>query len=155
MSSAFLADVERYRRSDRSKGCIETVRAVVRNYGLHALIAYRLGRLLVDPRRAWHLWLFWPIAWPAYFIRSSYVRLLYDIRLALSADIGLGLHISHFGGISVRECRLGKHCSIAQQVQISSEDGKNGPDIGDRVWIGAHCKVEGHFRIGSESTLSA
>jgi len=80
---------------------------------------------------------------------------VYDIRLALSADIGPGLHISHFGGISVRECRLGKHCSIAQQVQISSEDGKNGPDIGDRVWIGAHCKVEGHFRIGSESTLSA
>lgn len=156
MTSALLADIQRYARSCSSKsGVLSALGILLRNYSLHALVAYRLGRFLLRTRRSWYWWPAWPFAWPVYFLLSSYVRLVYDIRLSLSADIGPGLHISHFGGIWVRNCRLGAYCSIAQLVQISSSNGGNGPLIGDRVWIGAHCKIAGDFRIGSDSTLSA
>lgn len=155
MNGPLFADIQRYARDGCSKSWTSVLAIVLQNYGLHALAAYRLGRLLLRTRRSCYWWPLWVLAWPAYFLLSSYVHLVYDIRLSLSADIGPGLHISHFGGILVRSCRLGSHCSIAQLVQISPVDGEAGPIIGDRVWIGAHCKIKGHFRIGSGSTLGA
>lgn len=155
MSSPLRADIERYARAGWSGSWTSGLRIVLQNYGLHALVAYRLGRFLLGTRRSFHWWPLWLLAWPAYFLLSAYVRTVYDIRLFLSADIGPGLHISHFGGILVRNCRLGARCSIAQLVQVRSPDGKAGPIIGDRVWIGAHCRITGHFRIGSGSTLGA
>ena len=155
MSSPLCADIERYARAGGSRSRLSCLRIVLQNYGLHALAAYRLGRFLLGTGRSFYWWPLWLLAWPTYFLLSSYVRVVYDIRLLLSADIGPGLHISHFGGIVVRDCRLGARCSIAQLVQISSADGKAGPTIGDRVWIGAHCKIKGRFRVGSGSTLSA
>lgn len=155
MNGPLFADIQRYSRGGCCKSRISALRIVLLNYGLHALVAYRLGRLLLRTRRSFYWWPLWMLAWPVYFILSSYVRVVYDIRLFLSADIGPGLHISHFGGIFVRNCRLGARCSIAQLVQICPSDGEAGPLIGDRVWIGAHCKIKGRFRIGSGSTLGA
>jgi len=133
------------------------LRAVARNWGLQALLAYRFGRALARAGRRWYWWPLLPLGWPLYYLLSRYVRCAYDIRLELSADIGAGLYIGHFGNIIVRNCRLGTYCSIAQSVHIEPAlaDGSGGPVIGAHVWIGAHARIRGPFEVGSGSTLSA
>lgn len=59
----------------------------------------------------------------------------YDIRLELSADIGPGFFIGHFGAIRPRRCRIGANCSIGPLTNIGAEADSRGPVIGDRVWI--------------------
>jgi serine O-acetyltransferase len=145
-------DLHRYAPRTHRSGILGALRIVRRNYGLQALIAYRLGRWLLESRASWPLW---PVAWPAYFVASRCARVVFDIRLGLSAHIGPGLYIGHFGGIKVRGCRIGEFCSIAQSVEISCADGETGPTVGDRVWIGAHAKILGRCLVGSGSTISA
>jgi serine O-acetyltransferase len=86
---------------------------------------------------------------------SCCVRVAYDIRLELSADIGPGFYIGHFGAIRVRRCRIGANCSIGHLTIISAAANGRGPVIGDRVWIGAHAQVVGPHRIGSDVTVGA
>ena len=59
------------------------------------------------------------------------------------------------GGVMVRDCRLGAHCSIAQSTEIMAGTDGGSPTIGDRVWMGAHAKIIGAFQIGGGSTISA
>jgi len=125
------------------------------NHGVKALLAYRLGRWLLSKRRNPGVWLLWPVAWPAYYLVSSYARFVFDIHLELSADIGPGLYIGHFGGIVLRNCRVGAHCSISQSTQIMAGEDGVPPVIGDRVWIGAQAKIIGPMHIGAGSTVSA
>jgi serine O-acetyltransferase len=81
---------------------------------------------------------------------------IYGVYLDPAAEIGPGLYIGHSGGIHVANCRLGAGCSIHQRVRITPAPGATaGPEIGDRVWIGCHSRVEGSWRVGSGSTLGA
>jgi serine O-acetyltransferase len=135
---------------------IEEVRIFWRNPSLKALVAYRLGRWLSTALR-FPLW--WPalvILAPAYWLLRLYFRAAYDICLERSADIGPGLYIGHFGGIRIRNCRLGANCAIQQEVQIGPTlEGNVGPTIGDRVWIGAHARIEGPITVGDRATIAA
>src|ERR1700740_2620193 len=135
------ADIRRCVPGDRLT-VAAALRAVGRNWGLQALLAYRLGAALTRAGRRWDWWALLLPGWPLYYLLSRYVRCAYDIRLELSADIGTGLYIGHFGNIVVRNCRLGECCSIAQSVHIepASEAGP-GPVIGQRAWIGAHARI--------------
>ncbi len=124
--------------------------------GCQALLVYRLGRWI---RGAVGL----PARWiPAlalsipYLLLAGWVRLAYDIRLELSADLGPGLRVFHFGGIRLRDCRLGARCVVHQEVRIEpAEEGGPGPCIGDRVWIGPHARIVGPIRIGDGATVAA
>ena len=132
------------------------VRLVLRNYGIQALVAYRFGRFLVRASRTPCLWPLLPAGWLGYFILSRCVRFAFDIRLHLSASIGPGLYIGHFGNIVVRKCVVGSGCSISQSTHLEpGADGEAGPSVGNRVWIGAHARVVGPFRIGDNATISA
>jgi serine O-acetyltransferase len=87
---------------------------------------------------------------------AAYVRLAYDIHLDETAEIGPGLYIGHFGGIRLRNCRLGANCAISQEVRIEpAANGSNGPVIGNRVWIGSHARIEGALRVGDGATIAA
>jgi serine O-acetyltransferase len=153
---AFIADLGRHRALREQVTFRGALRLVWEDYGLQALLAYRLGRWLVA-RRMRPLW--WPvlvIALPAYFVASRYVRLVYGIRLDLSADIGPGFYIGHFGNIWLRHCRLGAHCSISQSSRVGPEQAEGkGPQVGDRVWIGAHAQLIGDIQVGDGCTVSA
>src|SRR5262249_31542531 len=109
----------------------------------------------VAARREFCLWPFLAAGWPAYALITAYVRLALDIRLRRSARIGGGLYIGHLGGISLRSCRLGRHCSISQEVRIEPGSDWRGPAIGNRVWIGAQARIVGLRRVGDGSTISA
>ncbi|MDQ2639171.1 MAG: serine acetyltransferase [Pseudomonadota bacterium] len=152
----FSADLKRHRALRERVTVSGALRLLWEDYGLQALLAYRLGRWAVArrPRPFW-----WPVlaaALPVYFLASRYVRLVYGIRLDLSADIGPGLYIGHFGNIWLRNCRLGAGCSISQSSRVGPAcPGGKGPEIGDRVWIGAHAQVIGDIRVGDGCTVSA
>lgn len=150
---AFAADLRRCADIDqRRQG---SVFLFVDNYGLHALLAYRLGRWLLRATHRYHLWPVLPLGWPLYFLLRQLARTLFDIRLDLSADIGPGFYVGHFGAIRIERCRIGANCSIGRLTNIAPGETGGGPVIGDRVWIGAHAQIVGPWRIGAGSTLAA
>src|SRR5215469_13848485 len=117
MRNAFIADVRRC--ADIDQGHSAVWRLFVNNYGLQALLAYRLGRWLLREGSRYYLWPLLPLGWGAYYLLSRCVWMAYDIRLELSADIGPGFYIGHFAGIRVRRCRIGASCSIGHLTVIS------------------------------------
>jgi serine O-acetyltransferase len=153
MKSAFIADVRRCADKQPARNALGQLLAD--NYGLQALLAYRLGRWLLRSGRKWYLWPLWPAGWPLYYLFSRYVRIVFDIRLELSADIGPGFYIGHFGAIRVRRCRIGANCSIGRLTNITPAARGPGPVVGDCVWIGAHVQLIGSYRIDRGATLAA
>lgn len=145
----------------RAQGCPwdgprRAFHTLVNSYGLQALLVYRLGRWLREARRHSGRWLFAPLLWPTYWLLSAFVRKAYDIRLETSADLGPGLLIHHFAGIRLRACRLGTNCVIHHEVQLEpAVDGQDGPQLGDRVWVGPHARILGQIRVGGGATVGA
>lgn len=153
MTVAFMADVRRC--ADKYQGHVGFARLLGSNYGLQALLAYRLGRWLLRAGREYYLWPLLPVGWPLYYLLSRYVRVAFGIRLELSADIGAGFYIGHFGAIRIRRCRIGANCSIGRLTDIAPAANGPGPVIGDRTWIGAQAQIVGNYRIGSGATVGA
>ena len=153
MTGALLADIRRCADSHSAKRTLRQLFA--QNYGLQALCAYRLGRWLLRSRRQYYRWPLLPLLWPLYLLLSRYVRLAFDIHLHLSAEIGPGAYIGHFGAIRIRRCRIGAHCSIGRLTDIGPASQDSGPVIGERVWMGAHVRIVGAWRVGSDATVSA
>jgi len=153
VSNAFWADVRRCARKEQLEG--RFARLLTTNYGLQALLAYRLGRWLLGARHRYYLWPALALCWPLYYLLSRYTHVVYDIRLELSADIGPGLYIGHFGAIRVRRCRIGANCSIGRLTDITPTAQGPGPVIGDSVWIGAHVRIVGNYRVGCGATVAA
>jgi serine O-acetyltransferase len=153
MTTAFIADVRRCAEIDQGHNMVW--RLFADNYGLQALLAYRLGRWLRRAGQKYHVWPLLQVCWPIYYLLSRFARVAYDIRLELSADIGPGFYIGHFGAIRVSRCRIGANCSISHSTSITAAADGKGPIIGDRVWIGAHAQIIGPHRIGSDATVGA
>ena len=153
MTGAFTADLRRCVDIDHTRPAL--LQLFSENYGLHALLAYRLGRWLLRAGRRYYLWPLLPCGWLLYLLLSRLARAIFDIRLELSADIGPGFYIGHFGAIRVRHCRIGADCSMGRLTNIMPAAAGAGPDIGDRVWIGAHAQIVGAYRIGSGATIAA
>lgn len=129
--------------------------AVVRDeLGLQALLVYRFGRLLRSCKGRLWVWPVLPLGWLLYAMAAEAVRQCYDIRLALSADIGPGFWIGHFGGIELANCRLGENCNVGQQTRVGRAEDPEGPQIGDGVWVGAHARIYGRLRIGDGATIA-
>jgi serine O-acetyltransferase len=153
LSARVRADIERC-LNDRHASPAQIVAAVRRELGLQALLVYRFGRLLRANRR--HL-LAWPLlllGWPLYGVAVFLIRRCYDIHLDLTADLGAGCLVRHFGGIAVANCRLGPRCSFGQQTRIGRRDQSAGPQLGADVWVGAHAQVCGAIRIGDGATVA-
>lgn len=156
MWSALWSDIGRYHRSRQPLTRGRAIRLLWRNFGLHALLAYRLGKWLENAGSSPAAWLSRFLLRPLSYLLHLYVRVAYDIDLHMSAEIGEGLYIGHFGGIRLRHCRLGSHCAIQQQVVLEPEPGGTcGPEIGCHVWIGSHTRIFGPIRVGDGATIGA
>jgi serine O-acetyltransferase len=154
MMAAFLADCRRVHRGEHLSR-LQIARLVVQLSGLKALLGYRLGRHLLQLQAQDRRPFLCAVGWLVYGLISGYARIALDIRLDLTANIGPGLYIGHFGNIVVRNSVLGSHCSIAQSVHIEPDESGAGPTIGDRVWIGGHAQIIGPYTIGDRSTVAA
>jgi serine O-acetyltransferase len=153
MTAGFIADVRRCCDFDQRYSAVWRVFAY--SPGLQALLPYRLGRWLLRAGGRCYLWPLLPVCWAIYYVLSRCIWVAYDIRLELSADIGPGFYIGHFGAIRVRCCRIGANCSIGHFTSISAAVDGRGPVIGDRVWIGAHSQIVGPHCLGSGATVGA
>lgn len=153
MTGAFSVDLRRCADIDRPRH--RSMELLAANPGLQALLAYRLGHWLRRAAARYYLWPLLPFGWVLYYLLSRFVRAAFDIRLELSADIGSGFYIGHFGAIRVRHCRIGAQCSIGRLTNIMPGASGAGPAIGDRVWIGAHAEIVGAYHIGSGATIAA
>lgn len=155
MPNAFLTDCRRANRSGRSSAW-QTLKIIAETQGLKALLGYRLGRRLLQLKAEGRQPLLRLLGWPLYWLISGYARKALGIDLQLSADIGPGLYVGHFGNIVVRNCTMGNHCSISQSVHIEPAAGESsGPVIGTRVWIGGHTEIVGAWQIGDRCTIGA
>ncbi len=148
------ADTMRVLRKNRK---INVLHLLCFSYGLHALVIYRFGRWLRNVRK--HR-LGWAIAiplYPAYWMLSVCVRKAYGINLEQSADIAAGFYINHFGGIEVRNCRIGPRCNIQQQVKLGPAETTDrvGLVIGEGVYIGAHAQICADVNVGDGATIGA
>lgn len=154
MFNRIRTDLSRYSGNPDAGAGHVPLHTILTSFGLHATITYRFGRWLVagqDHALRWLRLLLYPVYW----LMSSYVRFAYGIRLEMSADIGPGLLLWHFGGVRLRNCRLGEYCTIHQRVTIGPSGSERGPWIGDRVWVGPHARVEGSYSVGSGATIGA
>jgi len=135
-------------------GARKVAAGILRNPGLQAILVYRFGRLLLGKRHPVFAWPFVVLGAPLYLLAAGIVRACYGIRLRVSAEIGPGFWVGHFGGIEVANCRIGARCSVGQQTRIGSRSDPIGPRIGDGVWIGAHAKVFGPVKVGDAATVA-
>ena len=148
------ADIARYRNDFPSRR-LTIAGLMARRVSLQVIAAYRLGRWAGAAGRWSRLWRR-PVLWLVYRPLEAIVSRAYGIRLHLSADIGPGLYIGHFGGVEVHGCTIGARCSMAQQTRIGpSAADQPGPIIGNRVWIGAHARVLGPLKVGPGATIAA
>jgi serine O-acetyltransferase len=150
---AARADINRCLSAD-AHSTWQVLGAWRRELGLRAVLVYRLGRLLQAWRTRALLWPLLPFGWLLYGLGVLLVRKGYGIHLSLTADIGAGFWVGHFGGVEVVNCRLGERCSVGQQTRVGRHDEPDGPQVGDGVWIGAHARIFGPAKIGTGATIA-
>ena len=83
-----------------------------------------------------------------------------SIKLNISIPLNVfdyGLCIVHYGTIVVNDtCRIGKNCRIQEGVTIGATNGiKQGPILGDNVYLGSGCKIIGNIFIASNVQVGA
>lgn len=135
---------------------IDILRLLWASEGFQVLLIYRFGRWLGRVRKYRFGWFIVVPLYPAYWMLSVCARKAYDIHLDQSADIAAGFYIHHFGGIEVRNCRIGSRCTIYQQVKLGPAEGADrGPVIGDGVFISAHTQICSDVRVEDGATIGA
>ncbi|HIK58838.1 MAG TPA: serine acetyltransferase [Nitrospinaceae bacterium] len=91
--------------------------------------------------------------WPLY----GFITLLTGINLPITARIGEGIRIWHFGCIVLHpNTIIGKNCDIRHDVTIGNRKTYSDvPEIGDNVDIGAGAKILGKIIIGNNVSIGA
>jgi len=117
--------------------------------GTQAVIVYRFGR--------WSLG--HPLLSLIYYPLYLAIRVLWGIEVPRTADIGPGLYIGHFGGITVSgRARIGRDCSLSQSITIGrggSGERCGVPVIGDGAYIAPGARIFGAIRIGDNVRIGA
>jgi len=147
------ADLARYvGKAEVSKR--RMLRTIYWEPGFQAVFVYRFGRLLRDKGNVILLWPLLALGWVTYAVMALPIRKGYGIGLSLSADIGPGFYVGHFGGVEVFSCRMAENCSVGQLTKVGRADHADGPLIGRGVWIGAHAKIPGPVKVGDQATVA-
>lgn len=122
--------------------------------GVQATVVLRFGQWLIG--KPWPLQIF---LLPIYYVLSFTIRVAWGIEIPRSTQIGPGLYIGHFGGITISSAvRIGRRASISQQVTIGVAgrgDERGCPAIGDNVYIGPGAKIFGKITIGDNVKIGA
>ena len=148
------SDITRAYGKGKRTRAVDDLAVIWKSYGLQALIIYRFGRWLGDRRKRRFGWIIAAPLSPVYRLLSAGVRKAYDIHLSQSAEIGPGLYISHFGGIEVRNCRIGPYSAIYQQVKLGPADpAQRGPILGERVFVGANAQIRTEVTVGDRAAI--
>lgn len=116
--------------------------------GLHAVWSYRLAHAL------WGMGLKLPAR-----VVSSMARVVTGVDIHPAARIGEGLFIDHATGAVIGEtAEVGDDVTMYHGVTLGGRTtvaGKRHPTVGDRVMLGAGCKILGPVTIGDDSRIGA
>ncbi len=80
------------------------------------------------------------------------------VSLPLSAKVGGGIYLGHFGPIIIHsDVTLGNNCSLGTGVIIGTKGigSKGVPQVGDNVYIGVGAKLLGDIQIGNNVKIGA
>lgn len=152
-SSLFKQDLQRVHQLI-SGSLIQKIIGCCRSPGLHAVAIHRFGQWLGTRGLVARV-----ILEPVYLFLSHRIRSRWGIEISRSAEIGPGLYIGHYGGITISGlAKIGKNVNISQLVTIgvSGHGEKRGaPTIGDNVYIAPGAKLFGNIKIGSNVKIGA
>jgi len=88
-----------------------------------------------------------------------FFSIFFGIEIHVTADIGKGMYIGHFGDIHIGPVKMGGFCNISQGVTIGlgrMETDRFGlPTFGDHVYIGPGAKIFGNINVGSNVSIGA
>lgn len=119
-----------------------------------AIAIYRYGKSIQNIRFP----LIGLLARLVYFFANKFIaEICAGVLLDLGSEIGEGLLIGHFGGVYIK-ARIGKNCTVGQQVVIGHKGGFRGggvPSIGNNVYIGVGAKVLGDVVVGDNVIIGA
>jgi serine O-acetyltransferase len=152
----FHADLERYfAHFPTPPSRLRRLRLVLQVEAIWAIGWFRFGQYLREeaPRPA--RWIF---ALPCR-LAETWVGHILGIHLFPVTPIGPGFYIGHYGGIWISpQAKLGADCSVSQGVTIGLAGRRNrseGPELGDRVWVGPHAVITGKVKIGNGAVIGA
>ena len=144
------ADLFRYRQRT---GFWVSLRCFLKNPGFRTTCCFRIRKFLA-PRPLARLF-----CAPIFALLGNHTARKYGIRIPVSARIGRGLMIGHWGGIWINpKAVIGENCNLNNDVSIGSAGpvAKLGhPVIGDRVFIGPGARISGNIRVGDDSVIAA
>ncbi len=86
---------------------------------------------------------------------SQRLRARYPIVFSAHATAGSGLRIPHYQGVVIgRDVRMGRNCTIYQQVTLGQNRGAF-PVLGDDVIVYAGAKIVGDIHVGDGAVIGA
>jgi serine O-acetyltransferase len=128
--------------------------ACYRSPGVHAVITLRFGQWLLKQNIIVRILLS-----PIYLLQYHRIRSKWGIEIPRTTEIGEGLYIAHFGGITISPAaKIGNNVAISQQVTIgvSGQGEKKGcPVIGDNVYLAPGAKLFGKIKVGNNVKIGA
>jgi serine O-acetyltransferase len=134
-------------RFKRLAGCL-------RSPGVQAIAVFRFGHWL--RRQPGILRLFLE---PFYMLLNGLIQIMWGIEMSRAADIGPGLYIGHFGGITIAPgAIIGKRCNLSNNITIgvSGQGERMGcPRIGDDVYIAPGARLFGKIVVGNNVKIGA
>lgn len=99
------------------------------------------------------------VAFPPAKLVLLHYRYKYGIAIPEYTRVGPGLYIGRFGGIMVNgDSVIGRNCNLTHGVTLgqTNRGGRLGsPVLGDRVYLGAGCKVIGAVHLGDDVAVGA
>ena len=128
-------------------------RPFLKEQSIWAIWMYRIGRRIYLKRdSAWGR-----LAMRLYWLPFRIIETAVGITLPVSADIGPGLRIWHFGNIIVHpDAVIGANCTLRQGVTIGNRQNDGAvPRIGNNVEFGAYAQVLGGVSIGNNCKIGA
>ncbi len=140
--SNWQADLDRY-----------PPRPFLKEQSIWAVWIYRLGRRINAWKDGPHKRATLKVFWLAYRL----IETATGISLPITADIGPGLRIWHFGNIFVHaNSVIGANCTMRQGLTIGNRHGDGPvPRIGDNVEFGAYAQILGGVTIGNNCKIGA
>jgi serine O-acetyltransferase len=97
------------------------------------------------------------LAYVLYKLILEHYGFKYGFDIAVGTQIGSGLHINHFGTITINpEARLGSNINLAPGITIGVSYGRRAgvPVLHDRVWIGTNAVIVGGITIGESAMIA-
>lgn len=118
---------------------------------LNYCLWFRIGNALYGRKG------FWRIPYHIISVIHTHNKHKLGIQIKLGTDIGGGVFFPHYSGIVLAECKIGKNCTIHQNVTIGRTFGENDgcPKIGDNVIIFANSSLVGNITIGNNVIIGA